>query len=101
MKNGVSPSIVIYPKYGQESARLVISQLSYYFSLYKNIGWVCSVPSYFIKTNTLIYYTNGSLDLKLYFRKAKSNYNAAVGNNSFSDKYTKMINADKVMHPND
>ena len=101
VKNGILPSIVIYPNYGQESARLVISQLSYYFSLYKNIGWVCSTPSYFIKTNTLIYYTNGSLDLKLYYRKTKSNYNAAVGNDSFSAKYTKMINADTVMYPND
>lgn len=100
-QNGILPSIVIYPKYGQASARLVISQLSYYFSLYKNVGWICSTPSYFIKANTLIYYTNGSLDLKLYFRKAKENSNMALDNDTFSSKYTKITDYNAIMHPMD
>lgn len=71
---GVLPSIVIYPRYGKENAKEVLRLINNYFVLY-NIGWKCSYPSYFIKVSDLLYYTNGSIDLKLYYRKTVgSNY---------------------------
>ncbi len=57
-KNGILPQILIYPKYGSENSRVVISKLEYYFSLYidnifnnnyLNIEWIDSNPTYFIK----------------------------------------------------
>ena len=31
-KNGILPQILIYPKYGSENSRVIISKLEYYFS---------------------------------------------------------------------
>lgn len=67
-KNGILPSIVIYPRYGKKSARLVLQKISDYFLLYQNIGWKCSAPHYISKINNLMGYTNGSIDLKMYFK---------------------------------
>lgn len=72
---GIEPLIIIQPKYGKKSALQVISHLSYLFFSYKKIGWEESPPSYFNKIDSLIYYTNGSIDLKKYIKillKAKT-----------------------------
>lgn len=68
-KNGVLPSIVIYMRYGPRYAKLVLTKLMYLYSVYINTGWLCSTPTYFIKVNDLIYYTNGLLDIKEYYNK--------------------------------
>ena len=54
---GVLPSIVIYPKYGYNSLRKVLSKIQYYFSMYldddedtiEEINWGNSEPTYFLK----------------------------------------------------
>ena len=66
--NGIQPEIVIVPHYGRESSLKILSYLSYYFFPYKNVGWTDSYPSYFTKVDNLIYYTNGSIDLKKYIK---------------------------------
>lgn len=98
-KYGVLPSIVIYPRYGKTSARKVLTKISHYFMLYQNIGWKCSTPSYFIKVNDLIWYTNGSLDLKLYFNKSLNSYDGKTINTSFNDHYSSLLGADKLLFP--
>lgn len=104
-KNGILPQILIYPKYGVENSRVIISKLEYYFSLYidnifnnkyLNIEWMNSNPTYFLKKNNLIYFSNGSIDLKKYIEDSiKSNNN--VSNDIFTEDYTKLINSDKIM----
>jgi hypothetical protein len=94
---GVLPSIVIYPRYGKTSAKKVLKLITNYFILYQNIGWSYSQPSYFVKINDLIWYTNGSLDLKLYFRKTLSSYDGKIQNTSFDEYYSGFISADKIM----
>ena len=98
-KYGVLPSIVIYPRYGKDSARLVLSKISHYFLLYQNIGWTVSNPSYFVKVNDLIWYTNGSIDLKLYFRKSLKSYDGKAQNASFDQYFSGLIGADKLLYP--
>lgn len=87
IKNGILPSIVVYPRYGVKSSRIVLTKINYYYSLYTNHGIVDSTPTYFIKLNNLIYYTNGSLDLKLYFRKMMEDYNYLIDNNAFTKNF--------------
>ena len=98
-KYGALPSIVIYPRYGKDSARIVLSKISNYFLLYQNIGWKCSNPSYFVKVNDLIWYTNGSIDLKLYFRKSLKSYDGKVQNTSFDQYFSGLLSADKLLYP--
>jgi hypothetical protein len=98
-KYGVLPSIVIYPRYGKESSRIVLTKLSGYFLLYQNIGWKCSKPSYFIKVNDLMWYTNGSIDLKLYFRKSLKSYDGKAKNTSFDKYFSGLLSADKLLYP--
>lgn len=90
---GILPIIVVYPRYGTKSARIVLTKLLYYFSLYQHFGWKCAVPSYFFKVNNLIWYTNGTIDLKLYFRKTIEKYKGTTKNRSFTSNYTKFRNA--------
>jgi hypothetical protein len=96
---GILPSIVVYPRYGKKSAKIVLTRISHYFLLYQNTGWNCSTPSYFIKVNELIWYTNGSIDLKLYFRKSMKDYNGSIVNNSFDKYFTHLLNANKLLFP--
>lgn len=96
---GILPSIVVYPRYGKDSARLVLTKLSHYFMLYQNVGWNCSTPSYFVKVNNLIWYSNGSIDLKLYFRKASKEYKGTVENKSFDKYFTRLLSGDKLLFP--
>lgn len=102
--NGILPSIIVYPKYGVNSARLVLSKLDYYFSLYidesksdknVNIQWIQSEPTYFIKKNGLIYYTNGSLDLKMYIKASLDDGSLEV--TGLSKDLTEFLNADDIM----
>jgi hypothetical protein len=102
-KNSILPSIVVYPRYGKKSAKIVMSSLVKYFALYQNIGWSCSTPSYFVKMNNLIWYTNGSTDLKLYFRevlktqeKHKTDPNI-IANKTFDTNYSKVNGAKDLM----
>ena len=67
--HGILPMIVIYPKYGVINAQIVIKKLSYYFWKQVTIGWKCSQPTYFIQINNLLYYTNGAINIKMYYRK--------------------------------
>ena len=65
---GTLPIITISTKYGKEIATRVLSKLSYYFFSYKKLGFEESYPTYFNKIDNLVYYTNGSLELKRYVR---------------------------------
>jgi len=60
----VLPIITIIPKYGKEYAVKVGSHLNYYFFVYKKLGNDESQPTYFRKIDELMYYTNGSLEIK-------------------------------------
>jgi hypothetical protein len=75
--NGILPMITIYPRYGVDNARILLSKLDYYFSLYvednedgKPIYITDATPTYFLKKNNLIYYSNGSIDLKAYIKES-------------------------------
>jgi hypothetical protein len=96
---GVMPMIVIYPRYGKDSARICMTKIADYFLLYNNIAWECSEPSYAIKVNDLLYYTNGHLDLKLYFRRVVKDYAGTVKNESFDDEMKKMIGSENLLYP--
>lgn len=85
---GVQPVIMIVPKYGRESALKILSNLSYYFFPYKNVGWKGSSPSYFNKVDDLIYYTNGSIDLKRYIKHLIKTGNELVS--PISNDFTKI-----------
>lgn len=103
--NGILPQILIYPKYGVENSRLIISKLEYYFSLYidnifsnkyLNIEWMNSNPTYFLKKNNLIYFSNGSIDLKKYIEDSIKSNNK-ISNDIFTEDYTKLINSEEIM----
>lgn len=85
---GVQPVILIVPKYGRDSALKILSHLSYYFFPYKNVGWKGSSPSYFNKVDDLIYYTNGSIDLKKYIKHLLKSGNKIIS--PLSNDFTKI-----------
>jgi hypothetical protein len=85
---GVQPVILIVPKYGKDCALKILSYLTYYFFPYKNVGWTDSSPSYFNKVDDLIYYTNGSMDLKRYIKNILETDNNIL--NPFSPDFTKI-----------
>jgi hypothetical protein len=104
-KNGLLGSILIYPKYGSESAKILLSKLNYYFSLYidennnslyQDIQWKNSNPTYFIKKNSLIYYTNGSLELKDYIRSSLASNNT-LNNKTLTADYSQIIDSENIM----
>lgn len=94
---GAMPSIVVYPRYGKESAKKVLTKLSNYFLLYNYTGWKCAKPSYFVKLNDLVWYTNGAIDLKLYFKATHNDYAGKVSNTSFKDKMTHLNPAEYIV----
>lgn len=95
---GVLPIIVVYPRYGSKSAEIVLKKLSYYFFLrYLTTGWKCSNPTYFIKINELLHYTNAAIDLKEYYRKVLEASNDSLTNDSFTEKYTYMQKGDYLI----
>jgi len=92
--NGVLPMIVIYPKYGIDNARILLSKLEYYFSLYTednynkkypSIFLTNSAPTYFLKKNNILYYTNGSINLNMYIKELKA-----------QNKQTKIVEIDDI-----
>lgn len=103
-KNGILPQILIYPKYGAESARIVLSKIDYYFSLYidekiaksSQLIWKNSKPSHFISKNNFIFYSNGSIDLKNYI-KDSLNENSGFVNDVFNKDYTELLDSKSVM----
>jgi hypothetical protein len=93
--HGILPSIVVFPKYGVDSAQTVIRVLSDYFVFYKGlVGWENSNPTYFRQIDQLLYYTNGLMDLKLYYLNVSAKSNGTVINNVFNDKFTNIENFD-------
>lgn len=75
---GIQPVIMIIPRYGKKIAIKVLSHLSYLFFPYKKLGWENSNPTWFDKLDNLMYYTNGSLELKKYIKflsEMKSKFN--------------------------
>ena len=106
--NGILPMIVIYPRYGIENARLLLSKLEYYFSLYlednfnreyQEIFYPNSNPTYFLKKNNLLYYTNGSLDLKMYIKESLG-CDEKIMNDTFSTDMSKINNTHNVIISN-
>ena len=104
-KHGILPQILIYPKYGANSARIVLSKIDYYFSLYidenndplyKNIQWKNSHPTYFIKKNSFTYFSNGSIDLKNYVKESFKSNDGFI-NDIFTKNYNELIESNKVM----
>lgn len=85
---GILPSIVVYPNYGADSAKVVLKKINYAFTFFKNVAWIKSSPTYFIKVDELLYYTNGLSDLKLYVRNVVNESNFSNDNLVFDDKYT-------------
>ena len=65
---GILPIIQIIPNYGKKNALKVMSHLSYFFFPYKKLGCEKSNPTWFDKIDNLMYYTNGSLELKKYIK---------------------------------
>jgi hypothetical protein len=65
---GIMPIIIVVPQYGKKSATTVLSFLSYFFFPYRRIGMEDSTPTYFNKLDDLLYYTNGSIELKKYIK---------------------------------
>lgn len=90
---GVLPIIVIYPKYGETSAEIVIKKLLNHFWKQIPAGWKCSQPTYFVRLTNFLYYTNGAIDLKMYHRKVLENSNESIMNRSYKEKYTQFDNA--------
>jgi hypothetical protein len=95
-EHGVLPSIIIYPRYGVKSAEIVMKKIYYYFWKYMRIGWNCSTPTYFIKVNELLYYTNGAIDLKLYYKNVLDKSNKSLENISFEKGYEGFKHGDKI-----
>jgi hypothetical protein len=67
LKFGVLPMIQIQLRYGITTFSTVISKLNYYFTNFIHTGWIGSGPDYYTKYNDLIYYSNGSPDIKRFF----------------------------------
>lgn len=86
-RNGVLPSILVYLEYGKHNTRQIISELSKYFGIYEKFGDVCSDPSFFDKINNLTYQTNGSVDLKIYYKGVVDSSNNSIKNTSFVNDY--------------
>ncbi|QKF93804.1 hypothetical protein QKU48_gp0346 [Fadolivirus algeromassiliense] len=91
--HGILPVIVIYPKYGENSAELVIKSLLNHFWKQIPAGWKCSHPTYFVRLTNFLYYTNGAIDLKLYHRKVLENSNESLMNRTYREKYTQFDSA--------
>jgi len=96
-QHGIMPMIVIYPRYGTHIARKCIERIADYFVLYNSIAWACSTPSYCKRITDLIYYTNGNLDLKMYYKVALNGYNGNVENASFDGKLRGVKDSQELM----
>jgi len=63
------PMIVIYLRYGARFFGMALAKINYYFTNYVYLGWDKNQPDYYIRHNNLIYYANGSTDVKKYLDK--------------------------------
>jgi len=92
----VLPIIIIVPKYGKTISRKVMSLISYYFFPYKRLALKNSNPTYFNKLDNMMYYTNGSLEVKKYIK-------FILGKNNIFNKNLTQVIPDKIieMIPND
>lgn len=104
--NGILGSILIYPKYGVKSTKDLISKLEFYFSLYidentnprfQDIQWQNSNPSYFIKKNSLMFYTNGSIELKNYIKDSIRSTNHGAVTSGLTSDLSEFVEADRIM----
>jgi hypothetical protein len=66
--NGILPIIQIIPKYGKKNAIKIMSNLSYFFFPYKNLGLDINYPTSFKKIDNFMYYLNGSIEFKKYIK---------------------------------
>jgi hypothetical protein len=98
-KYGALPSIVVYPRYGKKSASIVLKRISNYFTFYNSIAWKCAIPSYFVKVTDLLWYTNGNIDLKLYFRKSLIAYDGKTSNKTFIENYSSINGSERLVYP--
>ena len=105
-KNGIYPSILIYPRYGLEAMKSVFSQIILYFSMYHDdssvtrfddLQWENSQPEYFLKQNSLIYYTNGLSDLKKYVQKSIESSGTEIKNDIFDENYSEFKKSGRVL----
>jgi len=97
-KNGVLPIIVVYPRYGVSSARTVLAKLKEYFPLHGDYAWDCSNPTYFVKDCNLFHYTNGALDIKLYYQNVIKTSKGTIIDDSFDPTFTKYRDTSNVAH---
>ena len=67
IKLGVVPFILIYLNHGAVNFNRALSKINYYFTNYIHTGWSNNSPDYFTKYNDLIYYSNGSPHIKIFF----------------------------------
>ena len=66
-KRGISPSIIVMMRYGEDHFRNVMTTLHDIFFPHESIGWACSIPAYFSRVNKLVWYSDGSVDIKLHY----------------------------------
>lgn len=88
-KYGTLASIIIYPLYGINSFRMVLSVLDQYLLFYQSLGWVKSTPTFYTAINPLLWWSNGPWDIKEYSRHVKYNSNDSIDHKKvFSQKMT-------------
>ena len=46
-----------------------------------------------------MWYTNGAIDLKLYFKKAKKEYGEKITEDSFNKDYTALRGSQEIFYP--
>jgi len=70
----IEPIITIVPSYGKTNVRKVMAKLSDYYFPYKKLGLCENRPTFFNSIDELMYYTNGSLELKKYIKYLLRNH---------------------------
>ncbi len=73
-----------------------MSLISYYFFPYKRYGAENNQPTYFNKLDDLMYYTNGSLDLKKYVK-----FILGKSKDQIFNKNLTQVKSSKIADPND
>lgn len=100
-RNGVLPVIAVYPRYGIYAAKKVLSKLKEYFPLHNEYSWDCSNPTFFVKDCCLFHYTNGALDMKMYYLNVLKASNKSLDNYSYNSSLTRFNNTPHVGHKRD
>ena len=63
---------------------------------YQEIFYPNSNPTYFLKKNNLLYYTNGSIDLKMYIKESLG-CSEKISNDSFTVDMSKLMKTQNVI----